>query len=562
MKIRLHKSLIFKLTVWYIIILAGLIGAAGVFVYLNFEKRLLEEVDETIHRIGDEVFEEWWHERGVQWPAALRNAEDEFHELQPLLLVVKLDQEQIPVPGESFHSGRQPRIREFFLKPQVYSRFERSDQEWRFLTLDRESLMPQACRVGLFTLRGPYVLQVGLSLGATRFRLGTLAAMLILGGALLLLLASLGGHFIIRRVLQPLHQVVSAARIISAEDLSHRIDARGRQDEIGDLVDTFNDMLARLETSVGKIRRFTADVSHELRTPLTIIRGEIEVCLRRDRTAEEYRKTLESLLEETGRMEAITEDLLLLSRMDANQGRWQQDPVALDELLLKVFENRQPLATAKGIQLILEEESNLAVAGDARLLERLAGNLLDNAIRFTPAGGRVTVRLAAEGPAPAPEADDAVTPVTPGEQSTRLPEGANPAEQPEAAGSRRFPPANGQETVPPVAGDPAARMTGSSVIISPAPAGGPAPPPIPGGPAVVLEVRDTGPGIRPEDLPFIFERFFVGDPSRSRDTGGTGLGLSIVQSVAGLHRATIHVTSSPGSGSRFTVRFPAPGSSS
>jgi heavy metal sensor kinase len=286
------------------------------------------------------------------------------------------------------------------------------------------------------------------------------------------LFASLGGSFIIRRALQPVTSVVQTAKHITADDLSLRIEAKNQKDEIGALVATFNDMIARLEKSVRKIRQFSGDVSHELRTPLTIIRGEIEVVLRKARSAEEYHETLESVLDETHHMEKIIDDLLFLSRLEATDKIEFSDDVELNEILSRVWDSRSPAAREKGIELKMLPSSPSRIRGERTLLERLLTNLVDNAVRYTPAGGNVVMGVEERGP------------------------------------------------------------------------------------WLVLTVRDTGIGIPEESLPLIFDRFYVVDPSRSKESGGSGLGLSIVKSVADIHGAVIDIRSRVEEGTTFTIRFP------
>jgi heavy metal sensor kinase len=296
---------------------------------------------------------------------------------------------------------------------------------------------------------------------------------MVLTGSIIMLLASVGGSLIISRALHPVKSVVETANEISAEDLTLRIDTKHRKDEIGALVETFNSMISRLEKSVNKIRQFSGDVSHELRTPLTIIRGEIEVLLRKDRPKEEYLKTMNSVLEESQRMEKIINDLLFLSRVEAlDKSKFSHD-VHLEEIVKLIIESRWPAFEKKGLKLIAENIESTPIKGNVDLLERMVANLFDNAIRYTPEGGTVEVVVNKK------------------------------------KGRAR------------------------------------------------LEIRDTGIGIPQESLPFIFDRFFVVDKSRSKETGGSGLGLSIVKWIADNHKAEIDVLSQINKGTTFVIVFPS-----
>jgi len=362
----------------------------------------------------------------------------------------------------------------FLLDTNLYYKADKSDiDNLVFTIVEEERLSSHPLRVVLLPVRGPNILQVGILLEDAAGALNQLLIIMVVAGLMLMLLASLGGSFIINKALKPVKSVVKTAKEITADDLSLRIDTKNRKDEIGALVETFNEMIVRLEKSVKKIRQFSGDVSHELRTPLTIIRGEIEVLLRKDRTKEEYLKTLNSALEESYRMEKIIDDLLFLSRIDALDKSKLKEIVQLKEVVKRVIESRSQSAINKGLEFIAENVKPTRVKGNKDMLERMIANVIDNAIRNTQSGGLVEVVLD-----------------------------------------------KSQDTVR-------------------------------------LEIRDTGIGIPEESLPYIFDRFYVVDKSRSRETGGSGLGLSIVKWVADIHRAEIEVQSQVNQGTNFLIKFPA-----
>ncbi|MGH7389723.1 MAG: sensor histidine kinase [Candidatus Rokuibacteriota bacterium] len=206
-------------------------------------------------------------------------------------------------------------------------------------------------------------------------------------------LAVAGGTLIARSALRPVDEMSQAARRITGEDLSERIALRGTADEIDRLAETLNAMLARLEGAFEQLRRFTADAAHELRTPLTILKGGIEVTLRTERSAPEYREVLASSLEEVERLIRLAEDLLLLSRFSAevvDRGK----RVDLEALVLDVLDAGVRVAHKTGVTVRLDRVTPVVIPGDGSALRRAMLNLVENAVKYTPAGG--TVQLALE----------------------------------------------------------------------------------------------------------------------------------------------------------------------
>jgi len=393
MKTKKFRSLSFKLTLWYIVILGGIIVLAGIFQYQGFKDSLRDELDARLLEIADEAYETWRSRRGVSWEDAIRLTADRFQSYKPLIQLVQL--------AERDKKGiekiiRDPQIPEdsYLFDNKTYHRADRSDiDNLIYCTLTERDLSSYALRVILYPVRGPNIVQVGISLENTDADLRRLMIIMILAGGLLMFLASLGGNFIIRKALKPVKSVVHTAKKISTDDLSLRIEARQRHDEIGELVSTFNNMIARLEKSVKKIKQFSGDVSHELRTPLTIIRGEIEVLLRKERTKEEYQQTLKSTLEEAAHLEQIIDDLLFLSRIESLEKREFDKSVQLDEILLNVVESKELAAKKKNITLDIIKVEPARIQGEEILLERMVANIIDNAIRYTPQEGRVEIAL-------------------------------------------------------------------------------------------------------------------------------------------------------------------------
>ena len=202
-----------------------------------------------------------------------------------------------------------------------------------------------------------------------------------------------GGLALAHKSLHPVDDITRRARRITAENLDQSLPAPAMEDEIGRLILTFNEMIERLRTSFAQVRQFSADASHELRTPLTIIRGEIELSLRSKKTSEEYRRVLQSSLEEILRMSAIIENLLMLAKADQGGYRADFSEVNLGSLVEELYEDGEALAERKKILVALKGAAPITLVGDRVRLRQLFLNLIDNAIKYTPDGGTVALSI-------------------------------------------------------------------------------------------------------------------------------------------------------------------------
>jgi heavy metal sensor kinase len=218
---------------------------------------------------------------------------------------------------------------------------------------------------------------------------------LFAGVSLVLLLASGGGYFLARKSLAPIASMNSQTQRISAENLSARLDVNNSRDELGRLATTINDLLARLESSFKEQQRFIADASHELRTPLAVLRGETEVALGKTRTIDEYQQSLSLIQDEAERLSRIVEDLFILARQPINtRAALNKERVSLNDAIRDCARAAHVLAVRKGVRLKLENDSpSIALNGDEELIRRLILNLLDNAVKYTPAGGEISLAL-------------------------------------------------------------------------------------------------------------------------------------------------------------------------
>ena len=260
----------------------------------------------------------------------------------------------------------------------------------------------------------------------------------------------------------------TARRITVTADFGQRLPGRRRRDEVGELVETFNALITRVEATLAEQQRFLADTSHELRSPLTVIRANLGF-LRRElgpRTRAECVREAEA---EAQRMGRLIGDLLLLGQAESSE-LLRRTPLAIADLILEVAEQARVQATDRTIEV--EPLRPVMLNGDRDRLKQVVWNLVENALRYTPPGG--AIRLSA-----VQEADQ-----------------------------------------------------------------------------IVIAVSDEGPGIAPEHIPHLFDRFYRVDRARSRATGGAGLGLAIVQHLVKAHGGSVAVQSLLGKGTTFTLRLP------
>jgi heavy metal sensor kinase len=206
-------------------------------------------------------------------------------------------------------------------------------------------------------------------------------------------------YFLARKALAPMKRLHRLTEEITADRLDRRVPVANPSDELGHLTRTINAMISRLEHSFAEIRRFTADASHELRTPLTAIRTEAEVALGRSLPPAEHQHLLGSILEECDRLTRLTDQLLTLSREDAGVARQEWAPVDLAAQVHGVVDTMRPVAEAKGLELHVVGSAAVPMQGDAARLRQVFYNLLDNAIKYTPQGGKIVVGIETKGQA-------------------------------------------------------------------------------------------------------------------------------------------------------------------
>ena len=386
-----RRSIGARLTFWYTIILGAILMLVGMMAYGLLFYSLSQDVNVALQGVAQVMVHQVRHDGRSSPPSDVDELFRRFFGF---------------APSDRYYGMLNPEERPQEGRPQAPNP----------LPISPEAL--QAALHGLATFEnikgpGPYpvrvlvapvmdggrvinVVQVGISLEnmfktLRRFDL-IMAAVFPLG----LLLAGGGGWLLARRALRPVDQMTQAVQRISSEQLQERLPETGTGDELDRLAGTLNDMLTRLENSFRQIRQFSADASHELQTPLTILKGEIEVALRSARSPEEYQHVLRSSLEEIDRIGRLVGGLLLLARADAGVLRLDLQPVDLTELMFETAARLQRLAAEKSVVLHCDLTAPVFISADREHLQRVLLNLVDNAIKYTPAGGSVTLSLQAD----------------------------------------------------------------------------------------------------------------------------------------------------------------------
>jgi signal transduction histidine kinase len=219
---------------------------------------------------------------------------------------------------------------------------------------------------------------------------------MLFGGLPGMLLALVGGWFLMRRALSPVTRLTQAIERIHTGNLSQRLPCAENGDELDRLTQVFNDMTARLDESFQRIREFTLHASHELKTPLTILHASLETALKEEVLNGDQRERIGSQLEELRRLAKIVDGLTLLTKADAGLVSLAREPLRLDELVRETFEDVHILAQQRSIEAALLPCDEATVSGDRNRLRQLLLNLADNAIKYNHAGGRLTMAVRRE----------------------------------------------------------------------------------------------------------------------------------------------------------------------
>lgn len=241
-----------------------------------------------------------------------------------------------------------------------------------------------------------YLVQLGIPLDGRDAALRRLLTLLIWSLPVGLIAVLAVGRWMAGRALTPLARLAAAARTITVADLHRRLPVRGVDDELDMLANAFNGVVANLERAVGEMKQFSAAMAHEIRTPLAALRADIELSLSERRSVEEYRRAAVSQLEEVDNLTRLVGQLLTLARAEAGELSVAHESVQLAGLCGSIVDSMEPVAQARDVSLTLECSEQVEIVGDAGWIQRLVLNLVDNALKFTPSAGAVTVAVTVE----------------------------------------------------------------------------------------------------------------------------------------------------------------------
>jgi two-component system heavy metal sensor histidine kinase CusS len=363
-----ERSVRFRLTVWYALILAAALGLFSGLLWLSLRQRLLSEVDRDLSDRAARFQVYVTRESAEVAPENLKDEMEEFCQALPPSDYLELRGSK----GFEFHF------------PAVVSAAKQTRTLRREFRIEDES----------------FELEISSSLEAIDHTLDLLKILLLSLVPVVIVVACAGGAWLSRRALKPVDEITTAARTIGIGNLSLRLRTPQTGDELQRLTEVWNVMLGRLESAVTTLSQFAADASHELRTPLAVIRTSAELALRRARTPESYRESLREISDEAERMTRLVEDLLFLARNDARESEMPMAAVDVKALLHDVAGELGRLADARGvgIRITAHAGEHALTNGNEAALRRLFLVLLDNAIKYSRAGSEVAVSVEQEDP--------------------------------------------------------------------------------------------------------------------------------------------------------------------
>jgi heavy metal sensor kinase len=388
-KTKMINSVRVRLTLWYVAVFGLLLAAFSALIYGVLAQNLYARLDRSVKETAGLVVGEFQSEIGENGGAVAVSAEQALSELQIRGVFLAIFDDQGNLLASNPDWNQLPAISD--------SSFRSGGTEPQLLTLNGPD--DAGVRVAVVSLSSggrPYLIIVGESLRQVIEQLRSIRRTFYVGFPASLLVAAIGGFLLARKSLAPVVAMANQANRISAHNLNERLTVGKHNDELQQLARVFNDLLSRLHESFENMRGFVADASHELRTPLAIIRGEADVALSEDREPVEYRDALAIIQDEARRVSLIVDDMMALARADAGQGQLRIEDFYLNDLIEECCKAASVLTVTKGVSLTTVPMSDITFRGDQDLLRRMLLNLLDNAIKYTPRGGSVSVEVECE----------------------------------------------------------------------------------------------------------------------------------------------------------------------
>lgn len=375
-----------RLTIWYGVVLSLIliIFASGIFIY--FKNSLQESIDAKIRSIGEVL-------SSSMTDAHNTSVFGNFERYLENVLGKKPKGKFIQIMDSSGRIGAKMSDIEGEALPTSFSALERAMRgEIVYETIERAKPRLRMITIPILeNKRVTSVVQVGTSLEDFDETIRKLLLIMIISIPTSICVTIVVGYFMARKALRPVDQIRRAAVKISSSNLDEKIDIAGRKDELSRLAETFNAMIKRLKDSFQRINQFSIDVSHELKTPLTILKGETEVALRKEREKRDYQILLMSNLEEIDRMSCIIDDLLLLSKADTREIKLNVEEVALRDLVIDVCMDMKVVADKKSVSIETSELEDIRLKGDELKLRRMLLNIVENGIKYSHVGGKVSV---------------------------------------------------------------------------------------------------------------------------------------------------------------------------
>jgi len=403
------KSIYFKMTAWYVLVLGLILGAFSLFLYSHFSHTLnknynilLKSKAEDIEQVINSYSQEDKSERGEKKEGSVSTNTDFLNALR--YAVEKNPSDNIfvqifrPDGKELLHSSNMP-LSVILAKMAQDSIAENKPYFGTVkITLAKKKSFP----LRAFTLpvmgkgRVSYIIQVSGSLKPMYFELNRLKAALFIFLPLAIMLVITSGVFLTKIALSPVDNMTNAIRQITSKNLHQIIELPETNDEIKRLAETFNTMLNRLNQAFSIQQQLIQDVSHELKTPLTVLKGKQEVALNKKRTPEEYESVLSVNLEEINKMSQLVENLLVLARIENKDYALKTESINLADTIEQILSSMKPLADQKKIALRFSLSGQVFAEADTNQVNRVISNIIDNAIKYTPSKGEVNLKLSEE----------------------------------------------------------------------------------------------------------------------------------------------------------------------